>query len=572
MDPTFVLIDFPGHPRLSFTNPVEVIVADDVKNVRPALARVEARAAAGYFAVGFVSYDAAPAFDSALRVNASLHMPLLWFAVFTAPTERAQLITGDNARATWRPHVTESQYERAIADIQRGIRDGTFYQVNHTLRLRAEWSGDPRAAYEALRAAQPAAYGMYVDTGRFHVLSVSPELFFSRTGRDIQARPMKGTARRGRWPSEDASAAAGLKASPKERAENVMIVDLVRNDLGRIADVGSVTVSRLFEVEQHPTVWQMTSTISARLPAQTGLPDIFGALFPCGSVVGAPKIAAASWIADHEDAPRGVYCGSMGIVRPGGDCTFNVAIRTLVIDGESGIAEYGAGGGITIDSTPAGEYDELMAKAAVLQGPSPDFQLLETMRLTNGAFVRRERHLSRLVTSAEYFAFPDVRHAATIALDERARTSAVGDHRVRLLAAHDGTVRTEATPFTANSSPQRCAVAQAAVNSSDPFLFHKTTHRVVYNERRAAHADVDEVILVNERGELTECSVGNLVLEIDGVRFTPPLDCGLLPGVFREELLARGAIHERVLHPADLQRATRIWRINSLREWTALVM
>lgn len=577
----FVLTDFPDvngdTERLCFTNPREIIIADAVGDVRAALDRVERRAAAGSFAVGYVAYDAAPAFDVALRTGGRAPTPLLWFGIYDAPSvshapEAARGLDADN----WSPHVSRSDYERAVDDIRRGIGEGAFYQVNHTIRLRAAWTRDPMATYEALRAAQPSSYGMYLDIGRFQFLSVSPELFFSLKGRHIQTRPMKGTARRGRWPEEDAAASASLAASVKDRAENVMIVDLVRNDLGRIAEVGSVAVPRLFEVERHPTLWQMTSTITARLRPEVRLPDIFAALFPCGSVVGAPKVAAASWIADHEAAARGVYCGAMGLVLPGGDCVFNVAIRTLVVDDKEGIAEYGVGGAITIDSTPAGEYDELLAKAAILRGVTSAFELVETMRLADGVYKRRERHTRRLCASADYFDFPDVSAAVGVALDEHARVTPLGDHRVRLLVARDGTARTESTPITplgaSTRTPLRCVIAKTPVYSHDPFLFHKTTRRQVYDERRSAYPEADDVILVNERGELTECSIGNLVAEIEGERITPPLDCGLLAGVFRGELLEHGQIREGVLHPADISSATRLWRINSLREWMELVV
>lgn len=578
-----VVTDFPdlngAVERLGFADPVEIIVAETVDDVCAALDRVDDRAAAGYFAVGFVSYDAAPAFDAALRTGERAAVPLLRFGIYAAPVEERRLAwagAGAMDAVEWSSNVGRDEYVDAVERIRSGIADGAFYQVNYTVRMRAAWAGDPFATYEALRAAQPSSYGIYVDTGRFQFLSVSPELFFSRTGSEIVTRPMKGTARRGRWHEEDVMSSAALAASVKERAENVMIVDLVRNDLGRIAQVGTVRVPRLFEVERHPTVWQMTSTITGIARNDVRLVDIFAALFPCGSVVGAPKIAAASWIADHESAPRGLYCGAMGIVRPGGDCVFNVAIRTLVIDREVGIAEYGSGGAITIDSTPAGEYDELLAKADVLRSAVPEFEIIETMRLSGGVYTRRKRHLRRLLASAEYFDFRDPASSVEAALDERARLARDGDYRVRLLVSRDGSARTEAVAIAPREAPQsaplHCVVSRSPVSSRDPFLFHKTTHRRVYEERRAMHPDMDEIILMNERGELTECSIGNVVVEIDRERFTPPIDCGLLAGTFREELLERGAIRERVLLPADLARATSVWLVNSLREWVELTL
>jgi para-aminobenzoate synthetase/4-amino-4-deoxychorismate lyase len=387
-------------------------------------------------------------------------------------------------------------------------------------------------------------------------------------------QPMKGTAARGVSASEDAEARRRLAASEKDCAENVMIVDLARNDLGRIAKLGSVQVPKLFEIERHPTVWQMTSTVEATLRDETTLLDIFGALFPNGSVVGAPKIAASGFIAREEHAPRGVYCGAMGIVYPGGDCVFNVAIRTVVYERDTGVAEYGVGGGITIDSTTAGEYDELLTKAAVLTTSQPSFDLFETMRLRNGTFDRRDRHVRRICGSADYFDFAAPERAINEALDRCAADNAVGDHRVRLVVSRDGSATCHATPIARrdeSAQVMRYAMAVTPISSQDRFLFHKTTRREIYENRRLERPDVDEIVLINERGELTECTIGNLVVEIDGVRFTPPVESGLLPGVYRGELLDEGQIHERILHADDLDRCSGVWLINSLRGWVRLV-
>ena len=577
----FALTDFPdgqrGAVRWHFEDPVDVITTHDLREVRDCLARVEARAREGWFAVGFVAYEAAPAFDPALRVNASPSTPLLWFGIFEEPMvpPESSSATPADEPGDWQPHVGRARYEHTVNESLNRIRDGAFYQVNHTIRLRSPWPAGAVATYDALRAAQPSSYGMCLDIGGLRVVSVSPELFFSRRGRTIETRPMKGTAPRQPSAAADATVARALAYSVKDRAENVMIVDLVRNDLGRIAELGTINVPRLFDVERHPTLWQMTSTITACLRPEIQLPEIFDALFPSGSVVGAPKIAAAAWIADREHAPRGVYCGALGVVQPGGDCTFSVGIRTLVIDRDAKRAEYGTGGAITIDSTPQGEYDELIAKAAILSARPSAFDLLETMRLSDGVYRRRERHARRLLASADYFDFPDVREALDRALDDEAARVPEGDYRVRLLVARDGTARTEATPIAGLATPVRplrCAMATTPVSSRDPFLYHKTTNRAIYDERRAAHRDVDEIILINERGELTECSIGNVVVELNGERCTPPPECGLLPGVFREELIEAGMVRERVLHPADLANATGTWLVNSLREWVELVV
>jgi para-aminobenzoate synthetase/4-amino-4-deoxychorismate lyase len=448
--------------------------------------------------------------------------------------------------------------------------------VNHTLRLTGPAPADALALWARLRAAQGArAYHAFLDLGDVQVVSASPELFFRRAGRHVETRPMKGTARRGRHSAEDESRRAALLASPKERAENVMIVDLLRNDLGRVAEVGSVRVSRLFDVERYPTVWQMTSTVEATLREGASLVEIFDALFPCGSVTGAPKVAATRFIADVEDSPRGVYCGAVGVVRPGGDCTFNVAIRTLVV--RDGVAVYGAGGGITWDSAPAAEYDEALAKAAVLTAPvPPPFDLLETLLLDDGAYPRLERHLARVGDSAHYFGWADPRPALRDALASQARARPAGRWRVRALADAAGVVRLESAPLasasSADASPVAVALAGAPVSRHDRFLFHKTTQRAAYDARRAEWPDAFDVLLRNEEGELTEFTIGNLVLDLDGARWTPPVECGLLAGTFRAELLERGEVRERVLHADDLARASAVWLVNGVRGWVRVAV
>ncbi|HET9004491.1 MAG TPA: bifunctional anthranilate synthase component I family protein/class IV aminotransferase, partial [Gemmatimonadaceae bacterium] len=428
---------------------------------------------------------------------------------------------------------------------------------------------DPLALYQRMRDAQPSGYCAYLDLGRHCILSASPELFFHRSGDRITTRPMKGTAGRGRWLEEDDAAALALASSEKERAENVMIVDLLRNDIGRIARPGSVRVSSLFAVERHPTVLQMTSTIEAELAPRTTLRDIIAALFPCGSITGAPKVAAMQKIAALERSPRGVYCGAIGHISPDGDAIFNVAIRTAWVDRDTSTIEYGVGGGITWDSAASAEYDEIRAKSAIVTSATPSFELLETMRLTRDGYVRRERHLARLADSARYFGIPVDMHAVERALDVHARATSDFPRRVRLLVARDGTPRVEDRPLggdATSATPQTMALATSPVSSADPFLFHKTTHRAVYDKHRAEHPDVFDVLLWNEKGELTEFTIGNVVVRLDGVDWTPPRECGLLAGTYRAELLERGEIRERRLRVEDLRRAEAVWLVNSLRE------
>ena len=558
---------------LLLTRPVRIVAAYRVEEVLPALRAVQAAVAEqGLTAAGFVSYEAAPAFDAAMQVRPASRLPLVWFGLFTGPTEPdMDAPPGPFALTPWEANLSETQFTEDVAQIRAAIGNGACYQVNHTLRLRAHFTGDDFAWYRQLQSAQQSAYSAYLDTGRYRILSVSPELFFHRLGDRIVTCPMKGTMPRGRWAEEDLQRMQELTASEKERAENLMIVDLLRNDLGRIARTGSVQVEKLFAVERYPTVLQMTSTVSAALPPATALADLFTALFPCGSVTGAPKISAMHHIAALECSPRQVYCGAVGYLLPNGPTVFNVAIRTVLLDTETGIAEYGVGSGITWDSTPEGEYAENRLKARVLEQHWPRFDLLETLRLEQGVYALQQRHIDRVCASALYFGIPLSEQAVRDALESTARGRAVGRWRVRLLVTQHGELRIEKKPI--DPLPEaglHAALAASPISRNDRFLFHKTTHRSVYEARRAERPDVEETLLWNEEGELTEFTTGNLVLEREGQLWTPPLDCGLLPGTLRAELLAGGEISERVLRSPDLEAATALWLINSVRGWVPI--
>lgn len=569
-----ILLDHPGSHRLCFESPERVLRAHTPAEVRPLLREVEAAAQAGQWAVGYVSYEAAPAFDAALQVRPGARLPLAWFGLFRAPAEPPRLPDAAGVPALdWQVSATEAEHAAAVSRIRDGIARGDVYQVNHTVRLRARFGGDPLALYERLREAQPGALAAYLDLGEWRILSLSPELFFERAGERVQTRPMKGTRPRGRWLVEDRALAAELRDSVKDRAENLMIVDLLRNDLGRVARTGSVRVPHLYSIEKYRTVWQMTSTIEAHVPRERTLDDIFTALFPCGSITGAPKIAATRFIAALEREPREVYCGAIGVVEPGGDARFSVAIRTLWQDTATGALEYGVGGGITWDSKPRAEWEEALSKAAVLQRDWPaSFRLLETMRAEDGACVRLERHVQRLLASAEYFDCAVDPETVRAAVAARVRGT-TGPLRVRVLVAADGNVEVQASPLEPlPAGPRPVALASAPVSSRDPFLHHKTTHRAVYDQHVAAHPAAFDVLLHNEYGELTEFTRGNLVLELDGERVTPPRAAGLLPGVFRGALLEAGVLRERTVRPEDLARATGAWLLSSLREWVPVLL
>jgi para-aminobenzoate synthetase / 4-amino-4-deoxychorismate lyase len=556
-----------------FRAPVERHTAVTLEAVRSLLATAERAAESGLWAVGLVAYEAAPAFDSGLEVLAPAPSPLAAFGFFPPPEPiRAPVRGSAEARLErLRPLLGEPEHAAAVARIRAAIAAGETYQVNFTFPLRGPFAGDAEALFWRLAPASAAPYAAFFDCGAQAVVSLSPELFFERDGDRLSMRPMKGTRPRGRYGEEDEREAAALAASAKERAENLMIVDMVRNDLGRLAEPGSVQVENLFELERYPTVWQLTSTVSARSAAS--LPDLFGALFPCASVTGAPKARTMQWIARLEAAPRGIYCGAIGFAAPGRRATFAVGIRTAVVERPSGSLVYGVGSGVVWDSEPAAEYRECLAKGRALEEPGPPFELFETMLWRPRCGVTRlEAHLARLAASADFFGFPLEREALRGWIDRRlAELMAAGTERlrIRLELAPDGTLSLSSQPFAPERRTWTARLADGPVDSRERSLFHKTTDRRLYDAALAAAraAGCDEGILWNERGELTEGTRTNLVLEIGGERLTPARDCGLLAGVFRQSLLDRGKIREAVLRKEELARASRVMLVNALRGW-----
>lgn len=556
-----------------FRSPLTVLTAARHEEIHTLLVNAESAAKSGHWVALMLSYEAAPAFDSAMKTREASELPLAWAAVFAAPLENAESVEDQSYEVgTWTPLVSRADFSESIARIREFIAAGDTYQVNYTFPLVATFKGDARSWFRDLCRAQGAEYCAYFDLGRFKILSISPELFFEQDGRTVRTRPMKGTIKRGRWAEEDLSLANQLAASGKDRAENVMIVDLLRNDLGRVAEIGSVKVTRLFELERYETLWQMTSTIEATLRAEVTFPELMARLFPCGSITGAPKIRTMEIIRNLEPFPRGVYTGTLGFLRPDGSSVFNVAIRTIVIDTQKGLATFGVGGGITYDSTAEKEYEECLVKSSFLTSKAAEFELLETLLLADGEFYLLNRHLQRMKASAEYFGFTFPENEILDELDRLRTQRGSGKWKVRLLLSRRGQISIETKELNSYEGVLRVALAPDPVNVNDRFLFHKTTNRKVYEDALASRPDCDDVILWNDSGDVTESTIANLVIAVDGNFYTPPVHAGLLPGTLRAQLLEEGSVVERSIRREDLAAADEIFLINSLRGWRPAVL
>lgn len=583
----FVLLDDSsagGGPARLYAAPSGIIVCNRQDEIPDAFAAMERALAEGRHLAGWCAYELGYGLEPRLqRLAPPAQGPLLWFGIFDAPRlvpanvlEQALDPVRHSAARPVRltnlnPGISRDAYIDAIQRIQDHLRAGDIYQANFTWPLGFSLDASPLALYRRLRRAQPVSFGAWIFTGRQHIMSASPELFLKKDGARLTARPMKGTAPRGDDQASDDAAAAALAADEKSRAENLMIVDLLRNDLSRIARPGSVHVPRLFAVERYRTLLQMTSEIVAEIDPALPLMDIFRALFPCGSVTGAPKIRAIEVIRSLEPAPRGVYCGAIGHVTPDRDFCFNVPIRTLTLDPGERPHEWrgvmGVGSGIVADSDAAAEYEECMLKGRFLTDPPPDFDLIETLFWSPDAGPRRlQRHLDRLAASAERFGFPFDRTAAERDIHDLAADLEPRPHRLRLLLSKSGALAVTAAPL-GKSAPQPLVarLSDLAVDSGNPLLRHKTTARDLHAAAFVRAQPCFDVILRNERGELTEGSFTNLFVERDGLLLTPPVSSGLLPGVLRAELLEGGQAREQVLHVEDLDDADAVYLGNSLR-------
>ena len=549
--------------RHLFTKPIKELKTRDIDQVEALLKEVETYQEAGFYAVGYVSYEAAPAFEKKLAVHPA---PLMgeYLLYFTIHQEVETLPFPEDYEAmdlpaNWKEEVEAPAYQEAIKTIHHHIRQGDTYQVNYTVQLSQELKADPLAIYNRLVVEQKAHYNAFIQHDDVSILSISPELFFEQEDRLLTTRPMKGTTGRGLTNQADLQEAAWLEADPKNRAENMMIVDLLRNDMNRISEIGSEQVTRLCQVEQYSTVWQMTSTIESRLRAEVDLVQTFRALFPCGSITGAPKISTMEIIHKTEKAPRGVYCGTIGILLPKGKRIFNVAIRTLQMQGNQAI--YGVGGGITWDSKWESEYQETKQKSAVLYRQEPRFELLTTGRIHQGELTFLEQHLTRLREASRYFAYPyDEQKLLKELQEELAHLESNLDYRCRIALQKNGTfhlVITELTDLPA--SYLQAQLTEQKLDLATPFTYFKTSQRDHLSQSN------HEQIFHLPDGTLLETTIGNLVLEIEGQLYTPPAHLPLLDGIYRRHLLETQQVEEKLLTLNDLTDADRIYACNALR-------
>jgi para-aminobenzoate synthetase / 4-amino-4-deoxychorismate lyase len=568
-----------------FLNPVQVLSASKLDEIPGLFRQLEGALAVGFHVAGFVGYESGYHFQSLEGISmAPSELPLVWFGVYRAPlvhehqlpcTESDAVsqppieLSGDvlnSFRAPVSLTISEEEYCARIERIKDYITSGDTYQVNFTDSIDAQTSASAAEVFATLSRRQPVCYSALLNAASHKILSFSPELFFRVDDGRIVTRPMKGTMSRGRDSFEDLEVAARLQNDEKNRAEHVMIVDLLRNDLGRICTMGSVQVEDIFSVEKYSTLFQMTSTISGTLQPGLGYYDIFKSMFPSGSITGAPKIRTMQIIRELEQRPREVYTGAIGFIAPDRSSIFNIAIRTLIL--KHGRARMGVGGGIVADSLPLDEFRECQLKASFLIRPRPTFQLIETM-LWDGGYAFLPMHLDRMESSASYFEFCFDRVSVTAQLLEWSNQFMPGErYRVRLLLDAAGRAGITDTTYRPEQSTGYVRVSPERTSSEDVFLRHKTTYRDRYERLYAdARADgFDEIIFLNERDEVTEGAISNLFILRGGRLFTPPLSSGVLPGVFRRHLLESDpSAEERVLSLQDLESADGVFVCNAVR-------
>ena len=553
-----------------FTNPDEVFVAKSIEDIPPLLQKLDEAPRKNLYAAGYFGYECGYAIESKLLSIApkgTSTTPLAWFGFYHEPVvfDYVQEPVPKISLPTPSLNISENDYLDRFRKVKAHIKLGNTYQVNLTTRLRWQNNVDGGSLFNHLMSVQPVEFGAFINIGDIQILSASPELFFRRKNNHIIARPMKGTATRGFSITEQRENAKWLANDEKNRSENIMIVDLLRNDLRRICQANSVNVTDLCVVEIYPTVLQMISSISGQLRSSVAYSDIFRALFPCGSITGAPKVRTMQIIREVEDTPRGVYTGTIGFISPFDEAVFNVAIRTLVL--ADGIGEMGIGGGIVWDSDAEEEYNECLLKAKFLNLTSAKFDLIETI-LWDGEYKFLSEHISRLSASAEFFGYLFDLSQVISRLKMAARSFPSTLQRVRVLLSSDGRIQISNSVIKL-SKPSRGITVLLSSRCTDPndlFLRHKTTHRPLYDSEfcNAQSAGYDDAIFLNCHGHLTEGAIHNIFIVTGGKWITPPVSDGLLPGILRGSMF-EGRITERSVTLEDLISADEVYLGNSVR-------
>ena len=555
---------------LKFSNPQHIFVCSDIAEIRETLREIEVRVQRDkLYAAGYLTYEAAPAFDPAFKVNSENKLPFLCFGLFGDYEECSNLKNDrdiDLQELDWKLGTSEKTYKKSFTYIKKQIELGNTYQINYTLRNFTENLTDPYQFF--LARASNAPYAAYIETKDHTIISASPELFFSLDGDKLESKPMKGTSMRGKTQHEDVDLRIELRQSEKNLAENIMITDMLRNDMGRISLPGSVEVSAICDVEQYPTVWQMTSTVRSK--TEVNIEEIIAALFPCASVTGAPKISSMEIISKIEDTPREIYTGAIGFIAPNRQAQFSVPIRTVLVDKKTNEASYGTGGGIVWDSDFLAEFEECKAKSKVLTttNTNSNFELFETMlwEPRKGIFLR-DLHFSRLKNSATYFNFIYNTEKIENEFEEYLKKYTSELRKIKIYLNKNGNIKLSSKEMThlEQQNDYSISLAEKAIDLNDVFYYHKTTRRDIYEQAKSINQLSNDTLFWNDAGEITESKIANLVINIDNECYTPPISSGLLGGTYREMMLDKGLLKERVIHKSEISHLSEITLINSVR-------
>lgn len=553
-----------------FKQPKKVIHTFQTNQVIPSLQRIHEYIQKGYYAAGYISYEAAPAFSTSRLVKENNQMPLLWFGIFDQPHfdlgDKNKRSEQTYRQTEWKANVSYEKYDKNFHKIKEEIKKGKTKQVNYTIRLESSFKGNSFAYFKDLKRTQGAHYNAYFKINDTAILSVSPELFFHIKNNNIKVKPMKGTIHRGKTYEEDLQNKKWLKNSYKNRHENEMITNMMRQELTNLARPESIQIKNKFSIEKYPTVYQMTSTLQAKLQKGKHFIDALQTLFPCGSITGTNKEETMRIIHATETNPREVYCGAIGYITPKQEAIFSVPIRTVIVHKKLQKAYFGVGGALTKHSNPKEEYKEILTKSKPLLNQHPEFQLLESFGLKNGKYIVYSNHLRRLQHSAEYFSFNIKIKKIDQELQKIARIYDKGFWKIRLLLYKDGKFSTEIEKINQpTTNKKRVTLAKKAIDQENIFLYHKTTYREIYDIHR--EDNFFDTLLWNRKKEVTEFTTGNIVVKLRGELITPPVSCGLLAGTYREKLLEDGCIKEGIITVEDLKKCTDLWLINSVREW-----